>query len=158
MRRRVVGGFPVGAIADAVQEALTSAGLHRAIAFMPYPQTAQVVIRKNSPVDTEGEDTVTPPQGYYLAVKTFELTTDYDIVGNVKLEYPNGQTEFLLSQDQDQNTTQTYDAKDWGLDFWIVKSVTLYARAVSIPADDRVLTLNMKVGLVPTPEKIWGEG
>ncbi len=118
------------------------------IEYFPDPQVREAIIPANVGAGYEATFVESAPQGYYIALRYIELITPSDAVGNVIFEYPDGRVEALLANDQPANTDKTYYATDWGVDFWVVKSFTIYGRAIVYTTSEESVIAKYLAGLI----------
>ena len=117
--------------------------------YLSKESSVSLVFSSGTPKDTEGYVEVSPPDGYFFAVRYFKLTTPPEVEGNILATGMDGVEVRLLAENQAENVSdQVYDASDWGSDLLYLKKFKLYGVVIADTTADRELILRWSGGLV----------
>ena len=117
--------------------------------YLPKEQSINLTFPSGTPEGTEGFAEVTPPEGYYFAIRYFKLTTPNEVEGNILVTGMDGEETRLLAENQSAGLSdQLYDYSDWDSDFLFLKKFRLYGKTTTTTTADRVVVLKWSGGLV----------
>lgn len=118
--------------------------------YLPKPTTLKIQIDSGTPAGKEFTENAKPDDGYWFKIRYFKLTTPPEVEANIIISTDYGDTP-LLAINQDENTTEVYDASDWDSDgFFYLKKITLYAKTKTTTTDVREVALEY-CGVQETP-------
>lgn len=117
--------------------------------YLSKEQSITLTFPAGTPEETEGFVEVTPPDGYYFAIRYFKLTTPDEAEGNILVTGMDDEETRLLASNQSAGLSdQLYDASDWDKDFLYLKKFRLYGITTTTTTADRSLVLKWCGGLV----------
>ncbi|MEM3389630.1 MAG: hypothetical protein QW491_09495 [Thermoproteota archaeon] len=122
---------------------------YRASQYLPKEQTASLTIPSGTAGGQERTLLVSPPEGYFFAIRYFKLTTPAEVKGNIILIGMDGVETKLLASDQNANLSdQQYNASDWDPEFLYLAGFKVYGLTTTQLTADRTVTVKYSGGLV----------